>query len=76
MERKICVFCNTEKRIDNFYNKYRKCKQCNNERSSKCYYKNKDKLSNQREKCYEGKRNVLLAECRVNKQNRKSHTKK
>ena len=26
---KFRVVCNTEKRIDNFYNKYRKCKQCN-----------------------------------------------
>ena len=26
---KNCVVCNTEKCIDNFYNKYRKCKQCN-----------------------------------------------
>ena len=50
MDRKICVVCNTEKSIDNFYNKYRECKQCNIQRSMKRYYENKDKLSNQRKK--------------------------
>ena len=29
MDNKICVVCNIEKSIDNFYNKYRECKQCN-----------------------------------------------
>ena len=29
MESKVCVICNTEKSIDNFYNKYTECKQCN-----------------------------------------------
>ena len=48
MDSKVCVVCNIEKNIDNFYNKYRKCKQCNIQRSMKRYYENKDKLSNQR----------------------------
>ena len=46
MDRKICVVCNTEKGIDNFY-KYRECKPCNLKRSMKRYHENKDKLSNQ-----------------------------
>ena len=28
MESKVCVICNTEKSIDNFYNKDRECKPC------------------------------------------------
>ena len=47
MESKVCFICNTEKRIDNFYNKYRECKPCNIQRSMKRYHENKDKLSNQ-----------------------------
>ena len=37
MDSKICVICNTEKTIDNFYNKYRECKQCNIKISLKSY---------------------------------------
>ena len=36
------------KKIDNFYNKYRECRQCNIKRSMKRYYENKEKISNQR----------------------------
>ena len=43
MDRKVCVICNTEKSIDNFYNKHRECKQCNIRRCLKRYYKNRDK---------------------------------
>ena len=32
MDSKVCVVCNIEKCIDNFYNKYRECKQCNIEK--------------------------------------------
>ena len=70
MESKVCVFCNTEKSIDNFYNKYRECKQCNIQRSMKRYYENKDKLSNQRKLYYEKNRDVLLAKSKLNQQNR------
>ena len=52
MDSKVCVICNTEKSDDNFYNKYRECKQCNIQRSMKRYYENKDKLSNQRKFYY------------------------
>ena len=48
MDSKVCVVCNIEKSIDNSYNKYRECKQCNIKRSMKRYYENKDKLSNPR----------------------------
>ena len=70
MDNKICVVCNIEKSIDNFYNKYRKCKQFNIRRSKKRYYENKDKLSNQRKIYYEKNRHVLLAKSKINQQNR------
>ena len=54
MESKVCVFCNTEKMIDNFHKKYRECKQCNIQRSIKRYNEKKDNLSNQR-KIYDQK---------------------
>ena len=60
MDSKVCVICNTEKSIDNFYNKYREYKQCNVQRSLKCYYENKDKLSNHGLIYYEKNRGVLL----------------
>ena len=53
MESVICVICNTEKSIANFYNKYRECKQCNIKRSMKRYYKNKEKISMQQKIYYE-----------------------
>ena len=48
MDSKVCVVCNIEKSIDNFYKIYGECKQFNNERSMKRYYEKEDKLSNQR----------------------------
>ena len=33
MDSKVCVVCNIEKCIDNFYKKYRDCKLCNIQRS-------------------------------------------
>ena len=74
METKVCVVCNTEKSIDNFYNKYRECKQCNIQRSMKRYYENKDKLSNQRKLYYEKNRDILLARSKIYQQNRKPYT--
>ena len=68
MDSKVCVVCNIEKSIDNFYNKYRECKQCNIQRSMKRYYENKDKLSNQRKLFYEKNRDVLLAKSKLNQQ--------
>ena len=70
MDSKVCVVCNIEKGIDNFYNKYRECKPCNIKRSMKRYYENKDKLSNQRTLYYEKNRDVLLAKSKLNQQNR------
>ena len=54
MDSKSCVVCKIEKSIDNFYNKYRKCKPCNILRSTRRYYGNKDKISMQ-QKIYYGK---------------------
>ena len=70
MDSKVCVVCNIEKSIDNFYNKYRECKPCNIQRSMKQYRENKDKLSNQRKLYYEKNRDVLLAKSKLNQQNR------
>ena len=74
MVSKVCVVCNTEKSINNFLNKHRECTQCNIQRSMKRDYENKDKLSDQR-KIYYGKNwDVLLANSKINQQNRKAHT--
>ena len=70
MDSKICVVCSTEKGIDNFYNKFRECKQCNIKRSTRRYYENKDKLSNQQKLYFEKNRDVLLAKSKLNQQNR------
>ena len=70
MESNVCVICNTEKIIDNFYKKFRECKQCNIQRSMKHYHENKDKLSNQRKNNYEKNRDVVLAKSKLNQQNR------
>ena len=75
MDSKVCVVCNIEKSVDNFYNKYRECKQCNIKRSMKRYYENKDKLSNQRKFYYEKNRDILLAKSKLNQQNR-NHERK
>ena len=68
MDSKVCVVCNIEKSNDNFYNKYRECKQCNIKRIMKRYYQNRDKLSNQPKFYYEKKRDVLLAKSKLNQQ--------
>ena len=60
MDSKICVVCNIEKSIDNFYNKYRECKPCNIKRSTKRYNENKDKISMQQKIYYEKNRDKLL----------------
>ena len=74
MDSKVCVVCNTEKSIDNFYNKNRECKPCEIKRSTRRYYENKDKISNQYKLYYEKNRDVLLASSKIYQQNRKSHT--
>ena len=74
METKICVVCNIEKSIDNFYKKHRECKPCNIKRSTRRYFDNKEKISNQHKLYYEKNRDVLLARSKRYQQNRKSHT--
>ena len=74
MDSKICVVCNIEKSIDNFYNKYRECKPCNIKRSTRRYFENKERISNQQKLYYEKNRDVLLARSKIYQQNRKSHT--
>ena len=64
MDSKVCVICNTEKSVDNFYNKYRKCTQCKKQRSMKRCYENKDKLSNQRKFYYELENGTRRAQIR------------
>ena len=70
MESEVRVVCKNEKSIDKFYNKYRECKQCNIKRSTRRYYENKDKISNQHKICFEKNRDVLLAKSKINQQNR------
>ena len=70
MESKVCVICNTEKSIDNFYNKNRECKPCNIKRSTKRYYENKDKISNQQKLFYLKNRDVLLTKSKLDQQKR------
>ena len=74
MDSKIYVVCNIEKSIDNFYNKYRECKPCNIIRSTRRYYENKDKISNQHKIYYEKNRDILLAKSKIYQENKKSHT--
>ena len=76
METKVCVNWKTEKNIDNFYNKYRECKPCNILGSTRHYYENKDKISNQPKIYYEKNRDVLLAKSKINQQNRNYERKK
>ena len=59
MNSKVCVVCKIEKSFNTFYNKYRECKQCNVKRSTRRYYENKDKISNQKI-VYEKNRDKLL----------------
>ena len=74
MDSKVCVVCKIEKSFDKFYNKDRECKQCNIERSTRRYYENKDKISNQQKIYYEKNKDILLARSKIYQQNRKSHT--
>ena len=74
MDTKICVVCNIEKSIDNYYNKYRECKPCNIKRSMKRYRENKDKISNYQKLYYEKNKDILLAKSKIYQQNRKPYT--
>ena len=60
MESKICTQCIIEKHINNFYNRYSECKNCNIKRGVKRYYDNKDKVSMQQKIYYEKIRDKLL----------------
>ena len=75
MESKVCVICNTEKSIDDFYNRDRECKHCKMQRSMKRYYENRDNLSNQRKLYYENNKENLLAKSKLNQQNGKFEKK-
>ena len=44
----ICVVCNTEKSFDNFYNKYRECRQCNFKRVLTLPFDSREKILQQR----------------------------
>ena len=43
-----CVVCHTEKSVDNFYNKYIECNECNIKRVLKRYYDNKYRILQKR----------------------------
>ena len=74
MDSKVCVVCNIEKSIDNYYNKYRECKQCNIKRSMKRYNENREKISNQQKLYYEKNKVILLVRSRIYQQKRKPYT--
>ena len=60
MDSEVCVICNIDKSIDNFYNKNGEPKQCNIQRSMKRYYENEDKISTQQKIYHEKNRDKLL----------------
>ena len=60
MESKICTRCDIEKWSEDFYNKHTECKICNSNRSLKRYFKNEDKISNQKKLYYEKDREKIL----------------
>ena len=72
MESKICIQCNIEKHINNFYNRYSECKDCNIKRGVKRYYDNKNKISMQQKIYYEKNRDKLLQ--KQNEYNKKRST--
>ena len=67
MHGEICIRCNIEKNIEEFYNTYTDCKICNSNRSLKCSYENKDKISNQQNMYYEKNRDKFF----LQKQNKR-----
>ena len=60
MDNKTCTVCNIEKCINNFYEKYSECKDCNIKRGVKRYFDIKDKVSIQQKIYYEKNRYKLL----------------
>ena len=56
MDTKTCRMCIIEKHINNFYQKYSECKDCNRTKVLKRHYENKEKISNQQKLYYEKKR--------------------
>ena len=60
MDDKTCTVCIIEKHINNCYNKYSECKDCNIRRGVKRYFNDKDKISIQQKIYYEKNRDKLL----------------
>ena len=67
MDTKICTICNIEKDINNFYEKYSECIDCNRARGLKRYYENKDKIPNQQKIYYEKNRDRILLQKQKNR---------
>ena len=67
MDTKTCTMCNTEKLINNFYNKYSECRDCNRARGMKRYYENKEKIPNQQENYYEKNGEKILLQKQNNR---------
>ena len=68
MNTKMCIICNIEKDINNFYKKCSECIDCKRTRGLKRYYENKEKISNQQKFYYEKNREKIL----LQKQNNRS----
>ena len=60
MERKYCTHCNVEKKIEDFYNKYTDCKNCQRIRSLKRYYEKQKKCQTDEQYISKKNREKLL----------------
>ena len=59
MDTKTCTMCSIEKHVNNFYNKYSECKDCNRTRRLERYYESK-RNSKQQKIYYEKNREKTL----------------
>ena len=62
MENKTCTVCKIEKHLNNFYERFSECKDCNIKRGVNLYQDNKDEISIEQKIYYEKNRHNLLEE--------------